>query len=132
MSRALTGIKILAVIPHFSAQKELFERVVAAVQGQLSVAPVEIVIVANNPRHIPEILNTPNTGLRQIRPPSMWVTQARLRLLAKPTTVTIYGCCKRTQFQNQTAFRCCCRRFTPRQVKHPWPWLARFTLRGQG
>jgi GT2 family glycosyltransferase len=60
---------VLAIIPHFSAQKELFEKVVAAVQGQLSVAPVEIVIVTNNPRHIPEILNTPNTGLRQIRAP---------------------------------------------------------------
>jgi len=69
VSRAFAGPRVLAVIPHFSAQKDLFERVVAAVQGQLSVAPVEIVIVANNPRHIPEILNTPNTGLRQIRPP---------------------------------------------------------------
>lgn len=69
MSRAFNGPRVLATIPHFSAQKELFERVVAAVQAQVSVGPVDIVIVANNPRHIPEIMNTPNTALRQIRPP---------------------------------------------------------------
>jgi GT2 family glycosyltransferase len=69
VSSEFAGIRVLAVIPHFSAPNELLERVVAAVRAQTSVAPVDIVIVANNPRLIPEMVNTPNSGLRQIRAP---------------------------------------------------------------
>jgi GT2 family glycosyltransferase len=68
VSRAFAGPRVLAAIPHFSAPNELLERVLAAVQAQTSVGPIEIVIVANNPRHIPEMLNTPDSRFRQIRP----------------------------------------------------------------